>query len=140
VLALVLLCLQPATGADEKLNSYKKPYPTMGTIERKDPRLDKLLPKDAVLEKLADGCDWAEGPVWFRDGGYLVFSDIPKNTIWKWKEGDGISLFMKPSGYTGAKPRGGEPGSNGLLVDAEGRLVLMEHGDRRVSRLEKNGM
>ena len=65
----------------------KPKYPPMGTIERKDPRFDKLIPKDAVIEKLADGFHWAEGPVWVpKDGGYLLFSDIPKNIIWKWTE------------------------------------------------------
>jgi gluconolactonase len=133
LLAVAALPLAGPTAAQ------KAPYPTLGTIERKDPAFDKLVPKDAVVEKLADGFAWAEGPVWMRDGGYLLFSDIPNNTIFKWQEGAGISAFMKPSGYTGSKPRGGEPGTNGLLVDAEGRLVMMEHGDRRVSRLEKDG-
>jgi gluconolactonase len=69
----------------------------------------------------------------------LLFSDVPSNTVYRWSENDGISVFLKPSGYTGSVPRGGEPGSNGLTVDSEGRLVLCEHGDRRVGRLEKNG-
>jgi gluconolactonase len=122
----------------------KKPYPTMGKIVRNNPRFDKLIPKGAKLEKLATGFKWTEGPVWIKDGGYLLFSDIPNNTINKWKEGDGISVFLKPSGYTGSKVRkgetpGDEPGSNGLVTDAMGRLVLCEHGDRRVTRLEKDG-
>ena len=118
----------------------KKPYPTFGKIISKDPHFfDKFVPKDAKIEKLATGFKWTEGPVWIKDGGYLLFSDIPNNTINKWKEGEGISEYMKPSGYTGLKPRGGEPGSNGLLLDAKGRLILCEHGDRRVTRLEKNG-
>jgi gluconolactonase len=110
-----------------------------GTIDRKDPRFDKLIPKDAKLEKLADGFDWSEGPVWVRDGGYLLFSDIPRNSVMKWKEGAGISLYLKPSGYTGVVDYGAEPGSNGLALDAQGRLTSCEHGDRRVSRMEKEG-
>jgi gluconolactonase len=117
----------------------KKPYPTFGKIISKDPRFDKLVPPGAKIQKLATGFKWTEGPVWIKDGGYLLFSDIPNNTINKWKEGDGISEYLKPSGYTGIKPRGGEPGSNGLLLDPKGRLILCEHGDRRVTRLEKNG-
>jgi gluconolactonase len=133
-LVVIVFGLQPGRGDD------KTAYPAMGTIERKDPRFDKLIPKNAVLEKLVDGHDWTEGPVWFpEDGGYLLFSDIPKNSIFKWKPGVGESLFMKPSGYTGSRPRGGEPGSNALIRDPQGRLVLCEHGDRRVSRLEKDG-
>jgi gluconolactonase len=137
---LLALAVLPLAGmrAEEK-----KTYPTMGKIVRLSPEFDKLVPPDAVLEKLADGFIWVEGPVWVPNGNYLLFSDIPQNSIFKWQEGKGISLFLKPSGYTGATPRGGkpgdEPGSNGLLLDPEGRLVMMEHGDRRVSRLEKDG-
>jgi gluconolactonase len=125
--------------AGEDQNPEKKTYPTMGAILRKDPRFDKLIPRDAKIEKLASGFKWSEGPVWIKDGGYLLFSDIPRNTINKWKEGESISVFLRPSGYTGEKPRGGEPGSNGLRLDPQGRLVLCEHGDRRVTRLEKDG-
>jgi gluconolactonase len=114
----------------------KKVYPAFGKIERKDARFDQLIPQDAILEKLADGFDWAEGPVWDKKGQYLLFSDIPPNSVMKWKEGEGITLFLKPSGYTGSKPRGGEPGSNGLHFDAQGRLVLCQHGDRRIARLK----
>lgn len=113
--------------------------PAIGKIVRIDPRFDALIPADAVLEKLAEGFDWSEGPVWIPEGGHLLFSDIPKNSVMKWKEGEGISLFMKPSGYTGTAPRKGEPGSNGLLLDSVGRLVLCQHGDRRVVRVEKDG-
>jgi gluconolactonase len=115
----------------------KKPAKTLGTIERLDPAFDKLIGPDAKLEVLATGHDWTEGPVWVpREGGFLLFSDIPRNSIYKWQEGKGESLFMKPCGYTGTATNLKEPGSNGLLLDPKGRLVLMEHGDRRVSRLE----
>jgi len=128
-----------AAGCQAQVVSEKPPYPTFGSIERKDPRFDGLVPKEAKLERLASGFDWSEGPVCSKEGGYLLFSDIPPSTVYKWKEGEGITVFLKPSGYTGSKPRGGEPGSNGLLFDAQGRLVLCEHGDRRVARLEKDG-
>ncbi len=116
----------------------KKTYPTFGTIERlKAEAFDKLIPKDAKMENLADGFLWSEGPVWVkRDGGFLLFSDIPNNRVMKFQEGKGVSLFMKPAGYTGTKERGGEPGSNGLILDPQGRLVLCEHGDRRMARLD----
>ncbi|HVG38594.1 MAG TPA: SMP-30/gluconolactonase/LRE family protein, partial [Pyrinomonadaceae bacterium] len=109
-------------------------------IIRIDPRFDKLVPRDAKMEKLGEGFNWTEGPVWDRRKNYLLFSDIPSNSIFKWEEGKGISLFLKPSGYTGSAPfEGREPGSNGLTFDANGRLVLCEHGDRRVARLEEDG-
>ncbi len=109
----------------------------LGKIERLEPSFDKLVPKDAQLEILASGFKWTEGPVWIKDGGYLLFSDIPNNAIHKWTKGEGLARdFIKPAGYTGEKPRGGEPGSNGLMLDAKGRLTLCEHGDRRVTRLD----
>lgn len=115
----------------------------IGTIERLDPRFDDLVPKDSKLEKIGDGFIWTEGAVWYKPGKCLLFSDIPNNVVMKWQEGKGMSEFVKPSGYTGEKPRGGkpgdEPGSNGLAVDAQGRLHLCEHGDRRVTRIEKDG-
>jgi gluconolactonase len=114
-------------------------YPTLGTIERLDPRLDQIVPRDARVERIAEGFDWSEGPVWDRRGGFLTFSDVPRNTVFKWQPGKGVSVFLKPSGYTGTVPRGGEPGSNGLLRDSQGRLVLCQHGDRRVARLEEDG-
>lgn len=121
------------------LGQQKGTYPTIGAVERLDPRFDKLIPRDAVLEKLAEGFEWSEGPVWVRKGGHLLFSDIPNNSVMKWKEPEGISRFLKPSGYTGDAGRSGESGSNGLLLDGRGRLVLCQHGDRRVARLENDG-
>jgi len=114
-------------------------YPTLGKIVKEDPRLDALLAPDANTEVLAAGFEWSEGPVWSQAGGFLLFSDIPNNEVLKWTAAKGIELYMKPSGYTGVAPWGREPGSNGLLFDAQGRLVLMEHGDRRVSRMDVDG-
>jgi gluconolactonase len=114
-------------------------YPALGKIVHESPKLAELLDQAAQIEVLAAGFDWSEGPVWDRRGGHLLFSDIPANSVMKWKREEGVTLFLKPSGYTGAAPYGREPGSNGLLLDAQGRLVSMEHGDRRVSRMERDG-
>lgn len=109
----------------------------MGQVQRLDPALDTLVPADAKIEILADGFDWTEGPVWVpENGGFLLFSDIPPNAIFKWSESGGLQKWLVPSGYTGASPRGGEQGSNGLKLDQEGRLLLCQHGDRRVARLD----
>src|SRR4051812_9050560 len=83
-----------------------QPTKTLGSIERLDPALDALVPPNAKIEVLADGFDWTEGPVWRKSGGYLLFSDIPKNTIWKWTEREGPSVFMRPAGYAGPTPSG----------------------------------
>ena len=131
---LPLLALAMALPA---LADDKKPM-ILGVIERKDPAFDAIIPKDAVIEILAGGFDWSEGPVWVADkeGGHLLFSDIPKNMIWKWSEKGGLKEFLKPSGYTGKDAfTGKEPGSNGLALDKDGKLILCQHGDRRLSRL-----
>jgi gluconolactonase len=133
VLALLAVAAISSTRGDEKA------VETLGKIERLDPTFDDLIGRDAKLEVLVKGHVWTEGPVWVpRDGGFVLFSDIPRNRVYKWQQGKGESVFMEPSGGTGkdaAKLK--EPGSNGLLLDPDGRLVLMEHGDRRVSRLDK---
>ena len=114
-------------------------FPILGKVVRLDSKLDELLGPDARLEVISCCFDWSEGPTWDRKGGFLLFSDIPRNSVMKWKEGEGISLFLKPSGYTGAVPYGKEPGSNGLLMDPDGRLLSAEHGDRRISILYTDG-
>lgn len=133
--ALLAGCQHPPTPLPELMPRST----TLGSIERLDSRLDALIPPGTKIEVLAEGLDWAEGPVWITPDGCLLFSDVPRNTVYRWQPGQGTSVFLKPSGYTGTVARQGEPGSNGLTVDAKGRLVLCQHGDRRVARLEKNG-
>ncbi len=122
-------------------------YPAIGQIIRLDPRLDRLLPADARIEVLASGFIWSEGPIWVPDsvttanlaGGFLLFSDVPANTVFKWTERGGVEPFLKPSGYTGLGTYSEEPGSNGLTLDRQGRLIFCEHGDRRVSAMPLRG-
>lgn len=110
---------------------------TVGSIERLDPALDALISPDAKMEVIGEGYEWCEGPVWVRqDGGFLLFSDIPNNAIMRWDAKGGARPYLKPAGYTGSDPRGGESGSNGLVVNRQGKLILCQHGDRRVARLE----
>lgn len=111
-----------------------------GSIERADPALDAVVPPATRVEKLADGFLFTEGPVWHPDG-YLLFSDPNANTIYRWSETDGVSVYRAKSGYAGVDVREyGQPGSNGLTLDAEGRLTVAEHGRRRIARLERNGV
>lgn len=108
---------------------------TTGELVALDEAFYDYVDQHATIEVLADGYIWSEGPVWVKDGGFLLFSDVPQNTIFKWKEGEGISEFLKPSGYTGVLPYSHEPGSNGLIINQQGELVACEHGDRRISRM-----
>ena len=111
---------------------------TVGKIERLDPALDKLIPADAKMEVIGEGFAWCESPVWVPKEKFLLFSDIPNNRIMRWDAKSGSQLFLKPSGYTAKDARGGESGSNGLVLDKKGRLILCQHGDRRVARLDSS--
>ncbi len=114
------------------------PATEMG-VERLDPAFDALVPANAKVEKLAEGFVWSEGPTWFQ--GSVVFSDVYDNVIYQWKPGEGaVTVFLKPSGLLKWVPGFRQPGSNGLAVDADGRLLICQQGERRVARLEKNGM
>ena len=90
---------------------------TIGNIERIDPRINDIVPQGAAIEVLAQGFEWSEGPAWHRTKNHLLFSDIPKNTIYKWSEQEGLSIYMRPSGYTGSDPAGFELGTKGLVFD-----------------------
>ena len=113
-----------------------KEFKTAGSIERLDPALDQIISPGARVEVISRGYDWSEGPVWVAPQKMLLFSDVPKNTIYKWTEEKGAEVYLSPSGYTGTIPRGGEPGSNGLLVDKNGTLIVCQHGDRRVATMD----
>lgn len=137
-LALALPSTAPALAQPKPtpITSAQKPYPTVGSVESLDPAFEKLVDKDAKLEKLANGFKWAEGPIWVKKGAYLLFTDVPNDTIYKWKDGEGVSVFMRPAGYHGDRTDIREPGANGLTLDAKGRLLMCQHGDRRVARLD----
>src|SRR5688572_8903015 len=106
------------------------------TIERFDPSLDAILSTDATPEIIAEGFEWSEGPVWIEKNKMLLFSDVPTNTIYKWTEEKGKEVYLTPSGYTDTAKRGGEMGSNGLTLDTEGNLVLCQHGNRQMAKMD----
>src|SRR5262245_32744694 len=114
-------------------------------VTRFDPAIDAIVPANPKIYKLAEGFQFTEGPVWVRDGGYLLFSDPNANTIYKYKPqmnnaAGELTVFRQPSGYSGADvSEYGQPGSNGLTLDGSGRLTINEHGNHRVSRLEMDG-
>jgi gluconolactonase len=103
-----------------------------------DPAFNALVPAGTPIEHLAGGFDWSEGPAWHPDG-FLVFSDVPQNTIYRWDEEDGLGVYLRPSGYAGDDPPGSEMGSNGLTFDRERRLVMADHGNRQVARVTEDG-
>jgi len=111
-------------------------HKTVGVIERYDNSLDQIVSKQAKAEIIADGFMWSEGPLWVENHKMLLFSDVPANTIYKWTMQNGKEVYLKPSGYTSTVERGGEMGSNGLLFDNEGHLVMCQHGDRRMARMD----
>ena len=121
---------------------------TLGHIEIADEAIDQILNTQAVPEIIGEGFTWSEGPVWVEEHNFLLFSDVPENRVYKWTEenggGDivmklaeenGVEIYLEPSGYTDGPERGGESGSNGLIIDNEGALVLCQHGDRRIARM-----
>ena len=130
LICVAVVALAAEVGRAQNMSNY----PILGEVVRIDPALDELVDPEAKIEVLASGFEWSEGPVWVpRDGGYLLLSDVPQNTVFKWQEGQGVTPFLKPSGFTGVGRYSDEPGSNGLTLDNEGRLISCEHGDRRVS-------
>lgn len=133
---LLVLALMLAACRTTAPSTTAPPRPTIGGLAPLDARFDALVPPDARIEVLADGFEWTEGPVWVADGGYLLFSDIPRNTIYRWAEATGLGIYLRPAGYSGAEPPGDELGTNGLLLDAEGRLVACDHGNRMVVRFD----
>jgi len=130
------------------LDFYKSPKvaidDTPAQVIRKDPALDEIVPTDAKIEKLAGGFLFTEGPIWVPrtedTDGYLLFSDPNNNLIYRWTQDGQLSIFMTKSGYRGVDiGEYGQPGSNGLTLDKQGRLTINQHGNRRVVRMEKNG-
>jgi len=106
-------------------------------IDRWDPALDAIVPADWVIEKLAEGFGWAEGPVWIKSGGYLLFTDVPGNKMWKWSEKGGLEKFLDPSGAADPDPNvWREAGANGLAVLDENSILLADTGSRAIQRLD----
>jgi gluconolactonase len=140
----MFLVLLAVTGA-AAIAGQRKPVPqkaervpldsTAVKLDRLDPAIDQIVPKDAKLERIATGFKWVEGPVWIE--GSLYFAEIPSNTIRKWTPGSGVTMFLTQSGYKGAAPYGGpESGSNGMTLDNRGRLTIAGHAQRDIYRLE----
>ncbi|EON76458.1 Gluconolactonase [Lunatimonas lonarensis] len=105
-------------------------------IERYHGLMEILFPEGTEVEVLGHGFEWTEGPLWLETEQRLLFSEIPTNTVHSWSEKEGIQPYLHPSGYTGDSGRGGEVGSNGLLLSPQGELVLCQHGDRQMAKMD----
>lgn len=112
-------------------------YETTGSIARYDSALDAIIDSTTAAETIATGFTWSEGPLWIESEQMLLFSDVPTNTIYKWTEEKGSEVYLTPSGDSSDEPsRRKEPGSNGLLLDNAGNLVMCQHGNRQVARMD----
>jgi gluconolactonase len=134
---LSLLVLMIACNSNTENKKQEMAYKKVGSIERFDAALDNIISANAKPEIIAEGFEWSEGPLWVEKQNMLLFSDVPTNTIYKWTEEKGKGVYLKPSGYTGAEPSlCKEPGSNGLTFDKNGNLVLCQHGNRQMAKMD----
>lgn len=117
-------------------SGYAQATKPLMTLERIDPQFSTLVSKNAKAQILADGFIWCEGPLWVEKYKMFLFSDVKKNVIYKWTKEKGKEIYLKPSGYTGTIPRGGELGSNALGLNIKGQLVICQDGDRVVSIMD----
>lgn len=116
--------------------SCKTKDKNIGSIDRIDAALDSIIDESAKIEIIAEGFKWSEGPVWIEEHKMLLFSDVPNNTIHKWSEDKGLETYLTPSGYTGININKNKPGSNGLTLSKDGKLVICQHGDRRIVMMD----
>ncbi len=138
VLVLTIACESDSPVQESETVPVEAVDTGAGTIIRLDPAFDELVPREAVIEHLADGFGFTEGPHWIDgDGGAVLFSDIPGNTIFRWSATDGVSAFLSPV-FEGDRD-GVMAGSNGITTDREGRILFTEHGNRQISRISADG-
>ena len=143
-LLLSVFILSAITSCNSPAATEKKDDTTAAVSKKDSIRYIRILDNEALnlidstaeIEVIADGFKWSEGPLYISDSNYLLFSDVPANKIYKWREGKGTSVYLEPSGYTGVIPKQKEPGSNGLVIDKEGRLVLCQQGNRQMARMK----
>lgn len=116
--------------------SAQESKPPTGTIEVISDKLSRIIKKDAKVEVIADGFQFTEGPLWIEKEKMLLLSDVPGNTIYKWTEEKGKEVFAAPGGYTDTTKRGGFMGPNGLILSPDGKLLICQHGDRRIAMMD----
>lgn len=122
--------------ATKTSDTKKKDYMIVGQIERLDDRINQIIPPDAKIERIATGLTWAEGPLWVDSENMLLCSDVKTDKIYKWTEKDGMSVYIEPSGFTGETTDSREKGSNGLTLNHKGELIMCQHGNRQIARMD----
>lgn len=137
-LALALMILPTACATHD---DPSRSFPAIGRLTTFDAAFADVVAPDARIERLADGFNWAEGPAWIVDGdgggGYLLFTDVPENKLYRWSEQDGLSVFLEPSGYDGPPTDTlREPGANGLYTEPAGTVLMADSGSRFVARFD----
>jgi gluconolactonase len=138
LLASVLLTMSCSNEAPPPAPAPKA-VASAGSIVRIDPALDAIVPKDAQIEKLADGFTFIEGPLW-RPSNVLWFSDVVGNVVRQWNPDGKVTEILRPGGYDGAAlPAGGFVGPNGMTADKDGAVLICQHGNRRIARIDKDG-
>jgi gluconolactonase len=131
ILFVALLASYAAAGAS------RQSFSNIGRLTVFDDSFHEVVAPDAKIEKITEGFTWAEGPAWVREGNYLLFTDVPENTMYRWSERDGRSVFLKPSGLAGPVPDTlREAGANGLYAEPAGTVLLADSGTRVVARFD----
>ena len=129
---LLISCInKPKTQENKNVNSIAEQF----NVSIHDKAAQSLIDPNASFEILATGLKWSEGPLWVPELQAILFSDVPTNKIYKWSEQDSLSVYLEYSGHTGEENKESNRGSNGLLLNTENQLLLCQHGDRRIARL-----
>ena len=135
MLPFLILVILAGCKKEKKIKQEKPTFLDVGYIEVLDEELNQLIDPESKLEILSEGHSWTEGPLWVEEIQALLFSDIPRNTVYSWSEEKGVQEYLNPSGFTGENYEGSEPGANGLLLDSDGSLVLCQHGNRQMAKM-----
>ena len=135
IISLVLLVACKNKSENSATMVESTVYPKVGQIERIDDRINSIIPEHATIERIATGLTWAEGPLWIDSKKMLLCSDVKKDKIYKWTEEEGLTVYIEPSGFTGEATDSREKGSNGLVLNPAGELVMCQHGNRQIAKM-----